>query len=147
MKVKEKDDAFASRVKAIRKEVRLLQEEFCKKLNISSTQLSKIENGKNKPGHGFYVNIVREFDVNLEYLLLGEGPMFRTGKTKKEAASTGYDRIPGYKSTGEIDEFLYYFFNSDYFRYKVMAEAVRTRNEFEKIIKNEIALHKPRDRK
>ena len=56
MKVKEKADDFAGRLKAIRKEVKLRQDEFCKKLDISSTQLSKIENGKNKPGHGFYVN-------------------------------------------------------------------------------------------
>ena len=142
IKIKKGTDSFALRLKEIRKRLKIKQDDFCKRMDISVTNLSKIENGKGKPGHGFYINIVREFGVNLDYLLFGEGPMFKTGKTKKEETSTGYDRISGYKSTEEIDEFLYYFFNSDYFRYKVIAEAVRTRNEFEKIIKNEIALHK-----
>jgi len=147
MKVKEKADDFAGRVKAIRKEVKLLQEEFCKKLNISSTQLSKIENGKTKPGHGFYFNIVKEFDVNLDYLLFGEGPMFRPGDKKKEPPSTKHDHEYGYKSNEDIEEFLYYFFNSKCFRYQVMADAIKIRSVSGDIINEEINRQKTSERK
>jgi transcriptional regulator with XRE-family HTH domain len=147
MKVKEKADEFAGRVKAIRKEVKLRQDEFCKKLDISSTQLSKIENGKNKPGHGFYYNIVREFNVNLDYLLFGEGPMFRSGETKKEDPSVVYQREAGYKTNEDIEEFMYYFFNSRYFRFQVMAEAVRIRGVYGSIINEEINRNKTSEKK
>jgi transcriptional regulator with XRE-family HTH domain len=149
-KVKETVDLFAMRVKAIRKKLKLKQEDFCKKVKMSDTQLSKIENGKNKPGHDFYYNLVKEFDVNLNYLLFGESPMFRYSEQAPAAASPfpldkyrrGYSRV-----NEEIDEFLFYFFKSDYFRFKIMAESVRIRNESFELINKEINRKEPGEKK
>jgi transcriptional regulator with XRE-family HTH domain len=140
-KVKDPENPFAMRVKAIRKKLKLNQDEFCKKVKMSETQLSKIENGKNKPGHNFYYNLVKEFDVNLNYLLFGEGPMFRYSEKAGGEASTfpldkfrrDYSRV-----NEEVDEFLFYFFKSAYFRFKIMAEAIRIRNESAEFINKEI---------
>jgi hypothetical protein len=38
----------------------------------------------------------------------------------------------------EVDEFLFYFFKSAYFRFKIMAEAIRIRNESAEFINKEI---------
>ncbi len=149
-KVKDPENPFAMRVKAIRKNLKLNQEDFCKKVKMSETQLSKIENGKNKPGHDFYYNLVKEFDVNLNYLLFGEGPMFRYSEQSGGDVSTfpldkfrhEYSRV-----NEEIDEFLFYFFKSDYFRFMIMAESVRIRNESSELINNEINRKEPREKK
>ncbi len=112
-KVKDPENPFALRVKAIRKKLKLKQEDFCKRVKMSETQLSKIENGKNKPGHDFYYNLVKEFDVNLNYLLFGEGPMFRySEKAGGEASTFPLDKFRHEYSrvNEEIDEFLFYFF-------------------------------------
>ncbi|NIM16126.1 MAG: hypothetical protein GTO45_29335 [Candidatus Aminicenantes bacterium] len=47
----------------------------------------------------------------------------------------------------EVDEFLFYFFKSAYFRFKIMAEAIRIRNESAEFINNEINRKKPREKK
>jgi transcriptional regulator with XRE-family HTH domain len=132
---------FAMRVKAIRKKLKLNQEDFCRQVNISTTQLSKIENGKNKPGHNFYYNLVKAFNVNLNYLLFGEVPMFRTSEKAVDEPSTfplDKFRRDYLRVNEEIDEFLFYFFKSDYFRFMIMAESIRIRKESSEFINKEI---------
>ncbi|NIR10115.1 MAG: helix-turn-helix domain-containing protein [Candidatus Aminicenantes bacterium] len=149
-KVKGPENPFAMRLKGIRKKLKLKQDDFCKKVKISATQLSKIENGKNKPGHDFYYNLVKEFDVNLNYLLFGEGPMFRySEKAGGEDSTFPLDKFRHEYSrvNEEIDEFLFYFFKSDYFRFKIMAEAIRIRNESNEFINNEINRKEPSEKK
>ncbi|NIM13890.1 MAG: helix-turn-helix domain-containing protein [Candidatus Aminicenantes bacterium] len=141
MKREIKDDLFGSRLKAIRKRLKMLQAEFCDKLNISVPNLSEIENNKTRPGYDFFYKIVKEFDVNLNYLVLGEGPMFRkigkdTGKGK--AAGLDISRL-GYPVNNEaVEEFLFYFFNSRFVHYRFLSELVRVLSENKDIIDDEI---------
>jgi len=108
-KVKKTEPAntFGSRVRAIRKSLKMNQEDFAPGLKMSSQHLSDIELDKSKPCHDFFYNIVKNYQVNPHYLLFGKGEMF--GGVKEEI-------VPDFKKikTGDmhVDEFLYYFFNS-----------------------------------
>jgi len=103
----ESANTFGIRVKAIRESLKILQEEMAPGLGISATRLSEIENDKSKPCHDFFYNIVKNFNVNLYYLLFGEGEMFGGGR---DEIVTDVKKM----KTGDknIDEFLYFFFNS-----------------------------------
>jgi transcriptional regulator with XRE-family HTH domain len=68
--------SIASRIRAIREALQLTQKELARRLNISGPTLSEFENGKHAPNFEFIFNINQEFDVNLYYLLYGEGEMF-----------------------------------------------------------------------
>jgi transcriptional regulator with XRE-family HTH domain len=76
-------------------------------LEITSQHLSDIEKGKTKPCHDFFYYIVKSYNVNLYYLLFGQGEMFGVGGGAIEIADKEI-------KTGDkkIDDFLYYFFNS-----------------------------------
>ncbi|NIM16449.1 MAG: helix-turn-helix domain-containing protein [Candidatus Aminicenantes bacterium] len=141
MKREIKDDLFGSRLKAIRKRLKMLQADFCEKLNISVTNLSEIENNKTKPGYDFFYKIVKAFDVNLNYLVFGEGPMFRKiqgEEGKGKASGLDISRL-GYLVNNEaVEEFLYYFFNSRFVQYRFISELVRVLIENKKIINEEI---------
>ena len=106
-KMPEPANTFGTRVKAIRGRLKMYQVDMAPGLGISTTRLSEIENDKSKPCHDFFYNIVKNFHVNLYYLLFGEGEMFGGGNEKivKDAKKI---------KTGDknIDELLYYFFNS-----------------------------------
>ena len=97
---------FGSRVRAIRKSLKMTQEEFVQGLKISTTHLSEIELEKSKPGHDFFYNMVKNYNVNLYYLLFGEGEMFAA---REEIIADVKKMKTGDKN---IDDFLYYFFNS-----------------------------------
>jgi len=88
--------------------------------------------------------MVKELNVNLNYLLYGEGPMFRDIEAeggKGDSLGFPFDlKRLGYKSGNEaVDEFLYYFFNSRYVHYHFLSEFVRLFTQDKDIIKNEIA--------
>jgi transcriptional regulator with XRE-family HTH domain len=108
-------NTFGIRVRAIRKKLKMRQEDFAPGLEISSNHLCEIEKGKSKPCHDFFFNIVKNYNVNLYYLLFGEGEMF-VGRS--EAIVTDGKKI----KTGDkhIDEFLYYFFKSSLVQRYVM---------------------------
>ena len=62
------------RIKILRKELKISQEEFGKKLNLKKSAISKYEKGIN---NRTIINICREFKVNEEWLRFGEGKIFQ----------------------------------------------------------------------
>ena len=110
----EKDIAF--RLKFIREKLGLKQKDFAKKLNVSGPTLSDLEKGKYKPGHELFYNISKDFNVNLYYLLFGEGEMFVSpageiaGKIERLA-----------EENGEVKKFLWYFERSKIFRFRILS--------------------------
>ena len=67
---------FGKRVRAVRKHLKLNQEEMAEKLNLALPTLSEVENGKSFPSYDFFYNMFEHFNVNLFYLLFGMGEMF-----------------------------------------------------------------------
>ena len=66
-----------SRLKELRKELSLTQQEFADKLNISRNFVAQIEIGTKVPGERTVQDICRKFKVNYDWLVNGSGEMFQ----------------------------------------------------------------------
>lgn len=64
------------RVRMIRKSLLLSQEAFGSKLGVTGPGISKIESGDRNLTEQMMLSIIREFNVNEEWLRTGEGEMF-----------------------------------------------------------------------
>lgn len=64
------------RIKKIRKSLHLTLEEFGAKVGVTKQTISRIENNVNNLTDQMAKSICREFNVNYEYLVNGEGEMF-----------------------------------------------------------------------
>lgn len=64
------------RIKKIRKELDLTQQEFADKLGIKRNTVATYESGRNEPIDAVISLICREFNVNEEWLRTGNGEMF-----------------------------------------------------------------------
>lgn len=64
------------RLKALRKELRLTQQEFADRVGISRGNIGAYEVGKNAPSDAVISLICREFHVNEEWFRTGNGEMF-----------------------------------------------------------------------
>lgn len=64
------------RVKEIRKNLGLTLEKFGEKLGVTKTTISRIEKGVNNLTDQMAKSICREYNVNYEYLMDGEGEIF-----------------------------------------------------------------------
>ena len=64
------------RVKAIRKCLNLTLEKFGEKLGVTKTTISRIEKGINGLTDQMTKSICREYHVNYDYLIYGDGEMF-----------------------------------------------------------------------
>ncbi len=65
------------RLKQLRKSLSLSQEAFGSKLGVTGPAVSKIESGDRSLTEQMALSIIREFNVNEEWLRTGEGEMFR----------------------------------------------------------------------
>lgn len=65
------------RLKQLRKALSLSQEAFGSKLGVTGPAVSKIESGDRSLTEQMALSIIREFNVNEEWLRTGEGEMFR----------------------------------------------------------------------
>lgn len=62
-----------TRIKKVRDDHFLTQEEFASHLKISKSSVSLLESGRNKPSKQTVAMICNEFNVSLEWLETGEG--------------------------------------------------------------------------
>lgn len=76
---------IGSRLKSVRKSLNLNQEKFSKKLNIKREMLSRYENDKNQIPNQIVQNIHKKFNVNISWLLTGEGEMITGQSSQKES--------------------------------------------------------------
>lgn len=64
------------RLKKIRKELDLTQQEFADKIGVKRNTIATYESGRNEPIDAVVSLICREFNVNEEWLRTGKGEMF-----------------------------------------------------------------------
>ena len=64
------------RLKKLRKELDMTQQEFADKLGTARNNIAGYETGKRNPSNAFISLICREFNVNEKWLRTGEGDMF-----------------------------------------------------------------------
>lgn len=70
--------SHGERVREIRKEMGMTLESFAKRLGVGKTAISKLENGDRNLTEQMARSICREYNVNYDYLIYGEGAMFGT---------------------------------------------------------------------
>lgn len=109
-------DSMGDRIKQIRKKLTLTQKALGQKLGISAATLSEIENNRHRLGHEYIAKLARQFNVNLYYLFLGNGPLFGNDPFDLEDIDKSVLDAP------DVKNFLYYFFKSAYVRYHTLAE-------------------------
>lgn len=66
----------AERVREIRKSLKMTMETFGNKVGVQKSAISKIEKGEVNLTDQMAKSICREFNVNYDYLMYGEGEMF-----------------------------------------------------------------------
>ena len=64
------------RVNEVRKSLGLTLEKFGEQLGVTKTTISRIEKGVNNLTDQMAISICREYNVNYDYLMYGEGEMF-----------------------------------------------------------------------
>jgi transcriptional regulator with XRE-family HTH domain len=92
---------LGDRLKQVRLAKDLTQQAFAESLDTSASYISDIEAGKTAPGSKFLTTFLRKFNINLNWLLTGEGEMF-LDESKKVVP---VEDIPKEKMKTWIDEF------------------------------------------
>lgn len=65
------------RIRKIRKELDLTQQEFAERIGVSRANIGKYETGVSEPSTAVLSLICREFDIREEWLRTGEGEMYK----------------------------------------------------------------------
>ena len=86
-------EEIKDRIKKIRKEKKMTQEDFSKKLGLARNSIANYEIGRREPTNAIIVSICREFDVNEDWLRTGEGEMFIQIPEEDETAALVYDLL------------------------------------------------------
>jgi DNA-binding XRE family transcriptional regulator len=127
------------RLKKARETLSLTQVQLGEKIGLSKTTICDYEVGKTPPGFDFLFNLSHMFDINLEYIFTGEGPIF---KDKSQLLN----RPPGEKIFGDYDrevaEILDYMKKSQMVLIAVVTMAMEYIEKNKKLIDNSINLEK-----
>lgn len=75
------------RIKKIRKELDLTQQEFADRIGIARGNVGAYEVGKNSPSDAVISLICREFNINEDWLRTGQGEMFIKQTRDEQIAS------------------------------------------------------------
>ncbi len=73
---------FQENLKKVRQKLGLSQKELAEKVGIQQAQYSRYEVGTS-PSTDILAKLVEEFNININYLLTGEGSMFITPELSK----------------------------------------------------------------
>ena len=93
------------RIRKVRKDSELTQEQFSRKLGTSRANIAKYEAGINEPSNAAISLICREFNVNEHWLRTGEGEPYiqlETNKTIAISASLLGQHDPLFESIVEV---------------------------------------------
>ena len=90
---------IGERIKKIRKDKNLNQKSFAKAIGISQGALSEIENSNINPSIETVISIVKQYNISLNWLILGEYNKESLSKEKDKLAS---EIIKMYKFNGDI---------------------------------------------
>lgn len=86
------------RLKQLRKELGLTQQQFAKKIGTTQNVVANYEIGRRNPSNSVINNMCKTFNVNEEWLRNGDGLMFM---------ETPYDTLGKLKQEYDLDDFSY----------------------------------------
>lgn len=82
------------RIRELRKELDMTQQEFADRLKIKRNTIATYETGRNDPIDSVFALICKEFDVNETWLRTGEGEMF-VPKSRDEELAEFFGNVQG----------------------------------------------------
>ncbi len=134
--------AMGSRIKEMRKRLKITQKEMAKSLGIAGCYLSEIENGRGNPGFKFYFNLSKLYYLSLDYLFHGIGEMFIN--VKKNISQDKRNFVDEILS---VDDLQWFIEHSPLFKHTIMGFATKFHYENEKSIKRNIKKFKSNQEK
>lgn len=120
---------FGERIKQIRVQSGLTQEQFAASVDMSNTNLSGIEAGKKNPKLDFFFKLVKIYHVSLDYLFLG------IGSPQLQQKNTNRSQVDDIITTQDFD---WYMVHSSIFRDTMMSYGAKFLYDNEDIIKRNI---------
>lgn len=129
--------AIGQRIKELRKYARLNQRELAASLNMASSYLSEIENGKANPGPEFFLKISYEYNVRIEYLFHGTGEMFYGTKLKVDSEEFDFS-----EEVDTIGQVVWLMEHSTLFKNTILGFASKFLMDNERIMKKSIGKYK-----
>lgn len=106
---------IGDRLQLVRKKLNFMQKDFARELDISNASLSEIEAGHAKPRFEVIYHLTRKYNVNINYLLHGEGEIFLNEEISRQS---GISIKP--ENRDFFKDFLYYFNSSPLVRTAMM---------------------------
>jgi transcriptional regulator with XRE-family HTH domain len=91
-----------TRVKLLRNQLNMSQSEFGKRLGVTGTGISKIENGQRHLTEQMLLAICKEFNTNEKWLRYGEGETYR------QKLPTGLEQLSELYQLDELDKRIIY---------------------------------------
>ena len=82
------------RIRELRKELGMTQQEFADRLKIKRNTIATYETGRNDPIDSVFALICREFNVSEDWLRTGEGEMF-VPKSRDEELAEFFGNVQG----------------------------------------------------
>jgi transcriptional regulator with XRE-family HTH domain len=98
-------DTIGMRLKYIRKLHKLNQDQFSQKIHLAQGRLSELEQGKCKPSTETLISIAENFDIDLNWLLLGRENVSKKWSSTEEEYFIVYNQLTN-ESQKEILEFM-----------------------------------------
>ena len=85
--------ASGKRIKQLRQEMNLSQEQLAEKLNVSQNMIAKIECGLRRPSVDFLIELAEFFETSIHYIVLGESKEATDKKRQIEEAIEQIDQM------------------------------------------------------
>jgi transcriptional regulator with XRE-family HTH domain len=123
----EAGESIGSRIRQVRRHQGLTQEEFGERLGISKSSVINYESGKRTPDADLLIDLLRRFNVDAEWLMLGT-----TGKP--EGKSPGALRRFPYPIDDEVVEMVEHL-RIPAIKLSMMAEYERLKRVFDPLIR------------
>lgn len=117
---------IGSRIKEVRKFLRLTQQEVSTITGLSLGFISETENGKKRPSSIYLFFLAEKYDVNINYILVGKGDMVTRDELFEKSRNLDFGR-----DREIIEELLYYLENSDLARYSILKSFIEFKRDNE----------------
>jgi transcriptional regulator with XRE-family HTH domain len=124
----EAGESIGGRIRQVRRHHGLTQEEFGKRLGISKSSVINYESGKRTPDADLLIELLRRFQVDAEWLMLGT-----TGRPGEKGPGTSHRRFP-YPIDDEVVEMVEYL-SIPAVKLSMMAEYERLKRVFAPLIR------------
>jgi transcriptional regulator with XRE-family HTH domain len=135
---KETLKAVGERLKRVSDALGISQKDFARSIGLTPSNFSHLVNGRTKdPGILVFLEIAKQYHVSLEYLLNGSGDMFLIRAQPGEGQER--DQV---EEIENVDDLLWFFERSKFFRDSIMGYAGKFKYENEVIIKKSIDKYK-----